>query len=534
MQTHNNTPLENHTKGTTITANDILQYAEKLNLSFKPKEHAIIFDKLLSTIEPIDFTNEVYKDIKKLREELKEVENHLHDALQNNITGEEIDKLKERQEVLHEKLEARRVSEKHYIIITIDKLLEFAQFNNWDLVEKHSFFYLYNGAFWKEIEEAALKKFLFNAAKRFGVQYFTAAYYKFTDSLYKQFVSMASIPQPEPPEGKVFINLKNGTFEICNETQQLRNPDKNDFLTYQLDFDYNPNATAPIFEKYLQRVLPDKALQDILAEYIGSIFISANTLKLEKALLLYGSGANGKSVFFEIVNAMLGRENISSYSLQNLTNENGYYRAKIANILLNYASEINGKLESSVFKQLVSGEPVDARLPYGNPFNITQYAKLIFNANEYPKEIEHTEAFFRRFLIIPFTEYIPEAEQDKELAKKITSCELSGVFNWVIDGLNRLLINKKFTHSDKVDNAIKDFKKQSNNVVLFIEDENYKTSTDNYVTLKFIYSEYASYCLSSGYHKCSLKEFGRRLRDLGFIQDRKNIGNVIYVIKDVE
>ena len=154
-------------------------------------------------------------------------------------------------------------------------------------------------------------------------------------------------------------------------------------------------------------------------------------------MLLYGTGANGKSVFFEVVNALLGSNNVSSYSLQSLTNENGYYRAMIANKLVNYASEINGKLETAIFKQLVSGEPVEARLPYGEPMTITNYAKLIFNCNELPKDVEQSNAYFRRFLIIPFDTTIPEQQQDKELSKKIISSELSGVFNWVLQGLNR-------------------------------------------------------------------------------------------------
>jgi hypothetical protein len=58
----------------------------------------------------------------------------------------------------------------------------------------------------------------------------------------------------------------------------------------------------------------------------------------------------------------LGIDNVSSYSLQSLTNDNGYFRAKLANKLVNYASEINGKLEASIFKAMVSGEPVEARL----------------------------------------------------------------------------------------------------------------------------------------------------------------------------
>ncbi|MBL0152061.1 MAG: hypothetical protein IPP93_00665 [Chitinophagaceae bacterium] len=110
--------------------------------------------------------------------------------------------------------------------------------------------------------------------------------------------------------------------------------------------------------------------------------------------------------------------------------------------MVNYASEVNGKLETSIFKQLVSGEPVDARLPYGEPFTLINYAKLIFNCNELPKDVEQTHAYYRRFLIIPFDITIPESDQDKELSKKIIETELSGVFNWLLEGLKRLLKQK--------------------------------------------------------------------------------------------
>ena len=180
---------------------------------------------------------------------------------------------------------------------------------------------------------------------------------------------------------------------------------------------------------------------------MGFVFIKhgSNALKEEKALILYGTGANGKSVFFEIVNALLGPDNVSSYSLQSLTNDNGYFRAKLANKLVNYASEINGNMEAALFKQMVSGEPVEARLPYGQPFILRQYAKLIFNCNELPKDVEHSNAYYRRFLIIPFDVTIPEHEQDKNLHIKIIEKELSGVFNWVLQGLSRLLEQKRFS-----------------------------------------------------------------------------------------
>ena len=71
--------------------------------------------------------------------------------------------------------------------------------------------------------------------------------------------------------------------------------------------------------------------------------------------------------------------------MQSLTNDNGYYRAMIANKLVNYASEINGKLIASLFKQLVSGEPVEARLPYGRPFTLTSMQSLYLIVMSYLK-----------------------------------------------------------------------------------------------------------------------------------------------------
>lgn len=339
----------------------------------------------------------------------------------------------------------QKLSKKHYLVTCIEKILETANRNNWGICRNHDFIYLYNGEYWSLLDNIEYQTFLGIAAEKMGVDKFDARLYTFREQLLKQFLAVANLPNP-PQTDKVLINLKNGTFEIDEGRWNLRKQDRNDFLTYQLPFAYGEDARCPVFNRYLNTVLPDIKRQQILAEYLGYLFIKPSVLKLEKALLLYGKGANGKSVFFEIVNALLGgTENVSSYSLQNLTNENGYYRAMLANKLVNYASEINGKLEASIFKQLVSGEPVEARLPYGEPFSLTNYAKLIFNCNQLPREVEQTMAFFRRFLIIPFDVTIPEEKQDKQLAQKIIKNELSGVFNWVLEGLKRLLLQKQFT-----------------------------------------------------------------------------------------
>ena len=206
-------------------------------------------------------------------------------------------------------------------------------------------------------------------------------------------------------------------------------------------------------------------------------------------MLLYGSGANGKSVYFEIVMRLLGPENVSNFSLEKLTTEPAY-RAQIQNKLLNYASEISGNLESTMFKNLASIEPVEARLLYGQAFTMTNYAKLLANTNELPNTPEHTHAYFRRFLIVPFSVTIPAEKQDKQLANRIIDTELSGVFNWMLGGLRRLLAQGDFTNPEKVRAQLEDYKKQSDSVRLFLEENEYKPDADYYTALKDLYREY--------------------------------------------
>jgi len=295
----------------------------------------------------------------------------------------------------------QELKKKHYLITAVEQVIRKAEENNFGLARKYDFFYLYNGAFWQLLDDQELKDFLGRAAEKLGVERFDARHYQFRDDLLKQFITSAILPEPEIPKHTTVVNLLNGTLTISPEGANLSPFDRSDFLTYQLPYEYNPGAEAPRFIQYLNEVLPDQSSQQVLAEFLGYVFVTNSHLKLEKALLLYGSGANGKSVFFEIVKAMLGNENLSSYSLSSLTNESGYYRAEIAHKLANYASEINGNLEAARFKALVSGEPIEARKPYGQAFILENYARLIFNSNELPRDVEHTAAFFRRFLIIP-------------------------------------------------------------------------------------------------------------------------------------
>lgn len=477
----------------------------------KPLEHNRLLRNLLEKLGERDFDVLAYPKLGELREQYQAST----DKDEKERLGKQMDKMK--------------ANKTQLTVLCIEEVMKEADRRDWGMCKRHGAIFLWNSTHWKEIEKDDFQQFLGEAAEKMGVDKLIAKFHLFRDNLFKQFMAVANLSSPEPPKGTVLVNLNNGTFEVSSKGVRLRPFDRSDFLTYQLPFDRDPKAKAPLFQKYLQRVQPDPTRQAILAEYLGYIFIHPSRLKMEKALLLYGTGANGKSVFFEIVNALLGAENVSSYSLDSLTNDSGYQRAKIGNKLLNYASEINGKLEASIFKQLISGEPVEARLPYGEPFHITDYAKLIFNCNELPKEVEHTNAFFRRFLIVPFDVTIPEQEQDRGLASKIIQQELAGVFNWILAGLDRLLKAERFTHSQSVEDALKDFKKQSDTTKLFLEEMEYKPDPVKAVLLKDLYTEYRSYCIDSGFKPVNKTNFRRRLESTNILIEHKKQGNTVFV-----
>ncbi|UPS92829.1 phage/plasmid primase, P4 family [Bizionia sp. M204] len=476
--------------------------------------------------EILNETNSLIQEIESDKDKLKQVENILKEIPKQikPVNFREYCKLESNKDKLFGK---------HYRIAVVEILLKTVDATGFSLCRKNEQIYVFNSEYWECVGTEIFKDFLGNAALKMKVDKFDAKDYDFKEKLFKQFIADAGLKEIKPKIGTTLINLKNGTFEITPKKQFLRPFQKSDFLIYQLPFSYNHEAKALLFNKFLNEVLPEKELQDILAEYLASIFINNNNIKIEKVLLLYGTGANGKSVIFDIIMALLGSKNVSNYSLHSLTSENSKSRINLLDKLLNYSSEINGKLESNIFKAMASCEPIEVPVLYKQTIVATEYARLMFNCNELPKEVENTNAFFRRFLILPFRVTFPEEKQDKELSKKIIDNELSGVFNWILEGLQRLLNNKNFTESDIVKNEVLQYQKESDSVLLFLEDENYIISITSFHSLKEIYSEYKQYCHDNGYRQVSSKNLSKRLEKAGYTKAHKRIGTSFNIEKKI-
>lgn len=413
------------------------------------------------------------------------------------------------------------------LVWVVDTVLAAAKAYDLGLKTLNEFIYAYTGKYWQPVDKEEMKKFLSNAAIAMGIPVTKAIYFEFADKLLKQFQFRISQAYLNSNSNKVMISLQNGTYEVTPDGHRLREHSPEDFMTYMLPFSYDPDAVAPKFVAFLDRCIPDNSCQDILAEYLGYVF--TRHLKMEKCLLLYGDGANGKSVFFEIVRALLGKESFSSYSLGSLNEE--YNRAMISNALLNYGSEIKNGIDSDIFKTLVSGEPIQARLKYGNPFTMENYAKLAFNANELPNNGEHSEAYYRRFIIVPFMETIPEKERVPELAQQIIAEELPGIFNWVLKGLDRLLVNKRFSHSDSVQEIVAQFRRENDPVSMFLDETGYRSGTETF-PLQKLYNDYRTFSINNGLRPMSCVQFSRGLKTKGFELAKRNFGKVVFCTTD--
>ena len=400
-----------------------------------------------------------------------------------------------------------------YYVRSIDWLLYAAAKQHWDIAVRHEAPHFYTGEFWLRVDQRMFRYFLQTAALKQGVPYKTAKDHQFVDKLVKQFASEARFPvlsRDDIPK----INLRNGTLHFTPGGVELKPFDKRDGLCYQLGYGYDPSATAPLFKKFFERVQPDAAVRKLLFQYVGYVFMPK--MNLEKILFLSGGGDNGKSVFMNIVQALVGGEQCCDYSLEGLA-KSEYQRAELGNYLLNVCTELSTRLGGTdIFKKLASRETLQGRHPYGRPFNVRDYATSIFSMNTLPADVEQTKAFFRRFLIVPFDVTISEEEKDTELAAKIISSEMSGVMNYVVEGVGTLLAERKFDIPRSIHETVDTFRQESDTVLMFLTENGYRSCTVLYRPLREMYSAYKEQCIGGGHQPVSITKFSQRLRSLGY------------------
>lgn len=331
---------------------------------------------------------------------------------------------------------------------------------------------------------------------------------------------------PYIKEDITYVNMKTKVLAIKKDgtIEELPHEKKYNFL-YKLEYDYEPNAKAEVFEKFLLSSLGDQELSNIIFEYLAYTLIK-DTKNFEKALFLYGSGSNGKSTLLNIIKEVYGKSNISYVELANMGDK--LECALMEGKLLNISSDAkkNG-LDTSSFKKIVSGEPVLGKKLYKDIYNILNFPKLIIAMNKLPyNNGDNTHGFFRRLLIIPFSKIINEKDKDYDLENKVIKNELSGVFNLIIKGLIRLHKQGKFSESNISNEITAQYIESTNHIPIFLEENCYervKEGSKEGTPLKDIYADFKAWCSLYGHNPYSSNNLSSELEQLGYISYKNSI-----------
>jgi len=468
---------------------------------------------LLESIEKVNFQLEKEPKLIEWRKEANSLAKIVLDANGHPIDEENEEYIK--YEKLKKRINSVKVRRQEYSVLVINVFKRMVLAKELDLKVFNKEIFFYNGKYWQNITEERFTSFLSNVADKMGLTELVYEHHTFGNDLIKQFTHKNFV-QFVTDSNFTFINLQNGTFKFFKGKGNLHPHNKKDNLHYVLPFDYLPEATCPIFIDYLEYCLPDEDKRKVIQEFLGYVFTPNEVSNLEKCLLLYGEGSNGKSVLYRVINELLGKENISSYSIPQLTDKQKgeYYTVNLQNKLLNYCSDTKGAFDDTgVFKQLVSGEKVTGRHPAGRPIEFVNNAKFIFNVNVLPSTPENVYGFFRRFEIIDFSVTVEEAKKDRQLPSKIIDNELPGVFNWILEGLDRLLKNKKLTNCKANNEALERFKIKSNNVLEFLLDENFEviTNVEQGEVFNDLFNSYQHWIAVNGGHPLKKSNFKERI-----------------------
>ncbi|MDD3899426.1 MAG: phage/plasmid primase, P4 family, partial [Syntrophomonadaceae bacterium] len=309
--------------------------------------------------------------------------------------------------------------------------------------------------------------------------------------------SYTELPKPN----RNFINVRNGRLEW--RTGKLYSHSPGTFEIVQLPVNYDPAATCPVFDRYLETTL-DKDAAQLAIEIIGYCLIPDT--RYEKAFMLTGSGRNGKSIFLSVIDNLIGTENVSHIALQDLE-ENKFKAAGLLGKLVNTFADLDSRAlkSTTLLKMLTSGDPIDAEKKFKDGFTFTNYARLIFSANTIPRTSDTTFAFYERWVILPFERVfdVNNPNTDPGLREKLSAPEeLSGILNKALIGLQNLYLLGGFTQPASVRAALSEYKKQNDSVLAFCDE---CVEPGRFVSKAAFYNAYKMWCEQQGLRPVSQK-----------------------------
>ena len=262
---------------------------------------------------------------------------------------------------------------------------------------------------------------------------------------------------------------------------------------------YNPDATCPLFEKFVNEILPPHDVMGVQEE-LGAII--ARQYKTKKFSIYLGPPDTGKTTLISVFLRLLGPQNVASVSIQDLGNKNPFQIAPLYGKLANIRDDLSKDVIYSAgkLKELTGGFQVQGERKFADQFNFENYAYLIFTCNSLPPIGEDDEGFFVRVIVRNFTKKFGGHDKpDRDLINKLTTPEeLSGILNWALVGYQRLKENGwNFSNEITTNQVAQDYKRLSDPVWAFAEDCLIEES-DQAETKENLYLAFKEFCRING------------------------------------
>lgn len=265
------------------------------------------------------------------------------------------------------------------------------------------------------------------------------------------------------PELMDYVVVNNGMVDWKKKKLIPWNPEYK--TTIAFDVDYDPDATCPRFEKYLADWLPDNEVRMVIQEFLGYCLIPNTSYR--KALYLYGQGKNGKSMLLEFIQDFFG-DNKANLSYDGIFTRFG--PAQLKDKLINVCDDTNITFtkETSIAKSLIAGGTISAEYKGQNLFTFQNVARFIYSSQETPRTSDLSEAWRDRWFFVKFPNKFRPSHKAKIEIQTALAEERSGIFNWMLEGLRRLMQNDDFTYSKELKETAKEYQAVNDNVMLFI------------------------------------------------------------------
>ncbi|MCJ7632582.1 phage/plasmid primase, P4 family [Candidatus Bathyarchaeota archaeon] len=309
------------------------------------------------------------------------------------------------------------------------------------------------------------------------------------------------------------IPVQNGLLDLHDMKLNRFDPEK--VFTFKINATYNLNADCPKFKKWLEEVQPSGDDRKLLQEFSGYCLLPA--LPYHKIIFLYGTGRNGKGTFVRTIRDILGKENTSAIPLETINSRQRFQLANLYGMLLNQCSEPNSDYvyNTEVLQRVIGQDQIDSEIK-GKQRNLkfVNYAKFYVMGNRFPIVNSRTIAWWDRLLFIKwekcFTQEKGNLIPDIERTWLNDPEERSGILNWLIDGLSRLLEKNGFTLPQSQQEMMLEFKKASDSEGAFIT-ECLTIMSPFKITSADLYDAYAKYVEEYDLYLVDKNKFGRTI-----------------------